>query len=173
MENISILHLGKIDYDQKLSNFWHLRLSIAAMGMTIIADWITQTYVTKTPAYFINQLLISKWMECTKKNVHITRRLIDTDFQADISHLQKLGSWLDWMKQLLIQNTPEQLQDKHVTKGFIRIENNSTIVLLKLKMSYTLMINSLKLKMSWSLSKKKNSSLQKSRNIITVFQIEV
>ena len=57
----------------------------------------------------------------------------------------------------LIQNTPEQLKDKHVTKAFIWIKNNSTIVLLKRKMTYSLMSYSLKLKMSWSLSKKKNN----------------
>ena len=61
----------------------------------------------------------------------------------------------EWMKQLLIQNTPEQLQAKHVTKPFIWIKNNSTIVLLTLKLRYSLMNYSLKLKMSWSLSKRK------------------
>ena len=75
------------------------------------------------------------------------------------------------MKQLLIQNTPEQLQDKHVTKAFIWTKNNSTIILLKLKMRHSLMSYSLKLKMSWSLSKKKNKVLEKSRNIIIVVQV--
>ena len=61
----------------------------------------------------------------------------------------------EWLKQLLIQNTSEQLQDKHVTKAFTWIENNSSIVLFKRKMSYSLKSYSWKLKMSWSFCKKK------------------
>ena len=64
-------------------------------------------------------------------------------------------NWMnEWMKQLLIQNTPEELQDTHLTKTFVWNKNNSTIVLLKLEMSY-----SLELKMSWLLRKKQENRL--------------
>ena len=75
--------------------------------------------------------------------------------------------WMnEWIKQLLIQNMTEQLQDKHVTKAFIWIKNNSTIVLSKLEMSYSLMSYSLKLKMKWSLSKKRTIYLKKAEILI-------
>ena len=75
------------------------------------------------------------------------------------------------MKLLLIQIAPEKLQDEHVTKAIIGNKNNRTIVFLKFKMTYSLVSYSLRAKISWSLTKKENSLLEKSQNMINVVQV--